>query len=304
MQNTAGNQTAETKPPLLWLQTSIFSLTMLVAVIGVPWYAISVGFEWSAWIAFWLYYFATGIAITAGYHRLWSHNSYKAHPILRVILAALGAAAIQNSIIVWASGHRDHHRCVDDPDHDPYSVKRGLWFSHMGWMLRDYESGIVNLANVPDIERDPIARFQHDHYIKIVLFMNFAPWMLMGYFTGDYLANFLLVGVLRLVVGHHTTFFINSLAHYWGKQPYSEECTARDNGFLALFTHGEGYHNYHHCFQNDYRNGIRWFHWDPTKWLIFTGSLVGLTSNLRRIPQEKIAAAKQTLEQMRNPANA
>ena len=279
-------------PPLLWLQTGVFGLTFLIALIGVPWYAFSVGFHWSAWVACFAYCIATGMSITAGYHRLWSHNSYKAHPILRATLALLGAATVQNSIVAWASGHRAHHRHVDDTDQDPYSVNRGLWFSHMGWMLRDYPSGRVDTSNIPDVLRDPIARWQHDNYLTLVLIMNFGPALLMGWITGDWLANLLLIGVLRLVITHHTTFFINSLAHYWGRQPYSDDCSARDNGFIALFTYGEGYHNYHHRFQLDYRNGVSWWHWDPTKWLIYASSLIGLAHDLKRVPATTVAAAR------------
>ena len=284
-------------PQTLWVQTGMFSLTFLVAAIGVPWYQLTIGFEWSAWVAFLAYYFATGMAITAGYHRLWSHNSYKAHPALRVILALLGAGAIQNSILIWVSGHRDHHRNVDDYNHDPYSAQRGLWFSHMGWMLRDYPSGRTNLVNVPDLKRDVVVQWQHDNYLALVLLMNIAPPLIMGFLTGDYLANFLLMGVLRLVFTHHCTFFINSLAHYWGSQPYTDECSARDNTVLALFTYGEGYHNFHHCFQTDYRNGVRWWHFDPTKWFIFLSSITGLASELKRVPIESINAARQAMLQ-------
>jgi stearoyl-CoA desaturase (delta-9 desaturase) len=106
----------------------------------------------------------------------------------------------------------------------------------------------------------------------------------------------LLAGVLRLVVSHHTTFFINSLAHFWGRRPYTDENSARDNDFLALLTYGEGYHNYHHIFQNDYRNGIRWWHYDPTKWLIKTASWAGLTWDLRKIPDFKIQRAIITMQ--------
>lgn len=284
-------------PQKLWVQTGMFSLTFLVAAIGVPWYQLAVGFETSAWFAFLGYYFATGLAITAGYHRLWSHNSYKAHPILRVILALLGAGAIQNSILLWVSGHRDHHRHVDHFDQDPYSAQRGLWFSHMGWMLRDYPGGRPNLENVPDLKRDAIVQWQHDNYLALVLLMNLGPPLLMGLITGDYLANFLLMGVLRLVVTHHCTFFINSLAHYWGSQPYTDECSARDNTWLALFTYGEGYHNFHHRFQTDYRNGVRWWHFDPTKWLIFLSSVIGLASDLKRVPNASIDEARQLMLQ-------
>jgi len=90
------------------------------------------------------------------------------------------------------------------------------------------------------------------------------------------------------VLNHHTTFFINSLAHIWGKQTYTDKNSARDNGFLALLTFGEGYHNYHHIFENDYRNGIRWWQFDPTKWLIKSCQWLGLTTKLRTSPEDKI----------------
>lgn len=293
---TGAASTPYEKPPLLWLQTLVFALTFLVAAIGVPWYGLTVGFHWTAWAAFVLFFFGTGIAITAGYHRLWAHNSYKAHPVLKVLLALFGAMAIQNSILIWCSGHRDHHRHVDDGDQDPYSSSRGLWFSHIGWMLRDYDSGQVDLRNVPDLKRDPIVMWQHNHYLTLVLATNFVPPLLLGFLTGDIVGHLLLTGVLRLVATHHSTFFINSLAHYWGSQPYSDTCSARDNSVLALFTHGEGYHNFHHRFQTDYRNGVRWWHWDPTKWLIFVSSLTGLASDLRRVPAAVIEEARAEMQ--------
>ena len=102
--------------------------------------------------------------------------------------------------------------------------------------------------------------------------------------------------MLRLVVNHHFTFFINSLAHMWGSQPYTDENTARDNGVLALFTYGEGYHNFHHIFQNDYRNGVRWWQYDPSKWLIATLSWVGLASDLKRVPNMWIQRAQLAMQ--------
>ena len=99
--------------------------------------------------------------------------------------------------------------------------------------------------------------FQHNHYLAIVLFMNIAVPVIFGYLVGDVWGTVLLMGLLRLVVSHHFTFFINSLAHMWGKQPYTDENTARDNFWLALLTYGEGYHNFHHIFQYDYRISSR-----------------------------------------------
>ena len=292
----------EEKPPLLWVQATVFAVTFLIAAIGVPWYALAVGFEWSAIIAFVLFCVATGLSITAGYHRLWAHNAYKAHWSLRLFFALFGAATVQNSILCWVTGHRRHHRYVDDNDRDPYSAGRGLWFSHMGWMLRNYPSGVEDFSNVKDLMRDPIVMWQEKHYHAITWTMNLAPPLLVGFFTGDYLANILLMGFARLVITHHTTFFINSLAHYWGRQPFSDENSARDNGVLAFFTYGEGYHNFHHRFQTDYRNGIRWFDYDPTKWLIKVASWIGLTSDLKKVERFRIREAQVAMQLKRTEA--
>lgn len=282
---------SEQKPEIVWPTALMLSITALVALISVPWYQLTIGFEWTHWLAFFLFAASNGLAITAGYHRLWAHNAYKAHPILRLLLALFGAASFQNSILVWSSQHRRHHRFVDDNDKDPYSANRGLWFSHIGWLLRKYPNGRDDFSNAKDLQRDKIVMWQHKYYYLIALMMNFLPPLIMGVLTGDYLAYFLLMGVLRLVYSHHTTFLVNSLAHAWGRRPYTSENTARDNGFVSLLTYGEGYHNYHHIFQNDYRNGVRWFQYDPTKWLIKACSWVGLSYDLRSTPKFKIRQA-------------
>lgn len=282
---------SNTSAPRNWVTTIMFSVTFAVAVIAVPWYGIVHGYHWGLWVGFFALLWANGLSITGGYHRLWAHSAYKAHPALKVFYALFGAGALQNSILVWASGHRRHHRHVDDVEKDPYSAQRGLWFSHIGWMLRDYPSAELNFDNSPDLQRDPIVMWQHNNYLVLTLIMNFVPAMLIGWMVGDIWGALLVPGVLRLVVNHHVTFFINSLAHFWGRQPYTDENSARDNDFLALFTYGEGYHNYHHIFQTDYRNGIRWWQFDPTKWFININSWFGLARDLRRVPEYKIQRA-------------
>lgn len=279
------------KPGFVWPTVLMLTITPLIALIGVPWYQLAVGFEWSHWLTFAVVAAFNGISITAGYHRLWAHNTYKARTPLKVVLALFGAAAFQNSILTWASQHRRHHRHVDVVDEDPYSAKKGLWYSHVGWMLRHYPTNTDDFSNVADLKRDKVVMWQHKHYYTVALVMNILPPLIMGMLTGDYLAHFLACGFLRLVYSHHTTFFINSLAHYWGRQPYTEDNTARDNDLLALFTYGEGYHNYHHLFQGDYRNGVRWWQFDPTKWLIKTCDWLGLAYDLRKTPDFKICEA-------------
>lgn len=280
------------RAPRIWVNTLLFLFTSLGAIAIVPWYGIVHGYSTAAWVSFGVLLAANGLAITAGYHRLWAHQTYKAHWTVRLVLMLFGAMALESSILAWTSGHRRHHRHIDDNQRDPYSAKRGFWFSHIGWMLRDYPSGKRDDSNIPDVLRDPIAVFQDRHYVPLVLLMNIGVPVAIGWLVGDLWGVFLLGGLLRLVVSHHTTFFINSLAHVWGSQPYTDANTARDNGFLALLTYGEGYHNFHHCYAADYRNGVRWWQWDPTKWLIFALSCVGLARDVRRVPDVRIQHAR------------
>lgn len=281
------------KPPIIWLNASLFTITFLVAAIGVPWYVWVNGFSWSLFAAFFALAVYAGLSITAGYHRLWSHRSYEAHWSVRLFFALGGALALQNSALHWSSDHREHHKHVDHDEKDPYSISRGFWFAHIGWMLREYqEHRYTDYSNAKDLQKDKIVMWQHKYYLPLTLLMNIGVPLLIGVALGQLWGALLVAGFLRLVVGHHTTFFINSLAHIWGKQTYTDKNSARDNGFLAFLTYGEGYHNFHHIFAGDYRNGIRWYHFDPSKWLISVLAKVGLAKNLKRAKPYQIKKAR------------
>ena len=282
--------------PINWPVTAVLGLTFLAAITVVPWYGFTHGYNGWAWLFFGIFTVLNGIGIGSGYHRLWSHRTYDAHPVLAWFLAVMGGMALQNSIIIWSARHRVHHRDVDDNDRDPYSIGRGFWFAHVGWMLKDYPSGEVDYGIVKDLQKDPVSAWQHRHYWALVLATNVAMPLFLGWLTGDMLGMFLLAGVLRLVLSHHVTFFINSLAHMWGRQPYTDENSARDQHFLALITYGEGYHNYHHLFQADYRCGIRWYHLDINKWFISTCALLGLAKNRKRAPMFKVLRARLNMQ--------
>ncbi len=283
------------KSSWIWTNLIFFGLSFLAAVILVPWYGIEYGYHWSTWawgIGLWLF---SSTSISMGYHRLWSHRAYEAHPVLRVIMAFGGCLALQNSALHWSSDHRIHHRHVDHDHKDPYSASRGFWHSHIGWLLkRENEDKRYDelYDRCPDLKRDPIVMFQHKYYWLLSVGVNIAIPVLLGLLTGHMWEMVLVAGVLRLVWSHHLTFFINSLAHIWGSRPYTEENSARDNIVLAVLTGGEGYHNYHHKFQYDYRNGVRWWHFDPSKWWIKALSWVGITKNLKAVSPEKIEKAK------------
>ena len=287
------------KAPINWTNMLLFILTPAFALLLVPAYGYFYGYDLYEWLVFVILMGFCGMSITAGYHRLWSHKAYKAHPLLRVIFALGGACALQNDILTWASGHRRHHQFVDNNDHDPYSASRGFWFSHIGWILRNYKSGAEDYSNVKDLMKDPIVVWQKKHYLTLLLVMNIGLPAFLGLVHGDIIAGLLLGGLLRLVLSQHVTYLINSIAHMWGQQPYSENNSARDNPILAFFTYGEGYHNYHHTFQWDYRNGIQWWHFDPTKWMISLLSFAGLTRELKRCNPAEIEKARLELQYLK-----
>lgn len=244
-----------------------------------------------------VFYFATGMSITAGYHRLFSHRAYKANPVLKLVYLLFGAAAFQNSALKWSADHRIHHNHVDD-ELDPYNINRGFFYAHIGWIFLK-EADTVEKKYPKDLLNDKLVVWQHKYYIPIAIFMGFILPTIIGHFLGSALGGFALAGLFRIVFVHHCTFFINSLCHVVGSRPYTDTNTARDSFLLAFFTYGEGYHNYHHYFPTDYRNGIKWYQFDPTKWLIKMTEYLGLAFDLKRVPEKLILEARYKMLEKR-----
>ncbi|RKF17855.1 acyl-CoA desaturase [Alginatibacterium sediminis] len=288
---------SSSKPPLLWLNVFIFTASFVLGVLVTPWYAYNFGLSWVHFVCLVAAFSFSNLSITAGYHRLWSHKTYQANWVLRLLFAIGGALSLQNSALHWSSYHREHHKHVDHKHKDPYSASRGFWYSHIGWMLREYSHlEKLDYKNCRDLKKDKIVMWQHQHYAVLALLTNLGMPLVLGLIFNDILGMFLVVGALRLLLSHHSTFFINSLAHIWGRQTFTDKNSARDNGILAILTFGEGYHNFHHLFENDYRNGVYWWHYDPTKWLIASCSWFGLSSNLRTTPQLRIEKARAKMQ--------
>jgi stearoyl-CoA desaturase (delta-9 desaturase) len=220
------------------------------------------------------------LAITMGYHRLYAHVTYRTHPAIEAFLAFWGTVATQGSIFSWSHDHRIHHRHVDT-DLDPYSAPKGFWHSHVLWMLKKRPE--INPRIIQDLWKRPTLQAQHNHYSLLMVAANVVVWMGLWAVTGDPLGSFVIGILLRMFLVHHCTWFINSLAHMWGSQPYSTEHTAVNNFILSILTFGEGYHNYHHTFAGDYRNGVRWWQFDPAKIVIWTLSKLGLAHDLKRV---------------------
>lgn len=239
---------------------------------------------------------ATNLSITTGYHRLFSHRSFEAHPLVRFVLLLIGASAWQGSALKWSADHRIHHSKVDT-DQDPYSIEKGFWYAHIGWLL--IKDSTNKNPKAADLEKDWMIRFQHKYFIQLGILMGFVFPLIVGAFLGSWLGGFVIAGGLRIFLTQQSTFFVNSLCHTLGRQTYSDKISARDSVIVAVLTHGEGYHNFHHQFQLDYRNGIRWYQWDPTKWTIWFLAGLGLAKKLKTIPAQEILKARLAMESKR-----
>jgi stearoyl-CoA desaturase (Delta-9 desaturase) len=220
------------------------------------------------------------LAITMGYHRLYAHKTFTTHPVVESILVFFGTLATEGSIFSWSHDHRIHHKHVDT-ELDPYSAPDGFWHSHLLWMLKKRPE--INPRVIHDLVKRPALQFHHDHYAYFMVGANALGVGFLWAVTGDLFGAFVIGTLLRMFVVHHCTWFINSLAHMWGSQPYSTEHTAVNNFILSFLTFGEGYHNYHHTFAGDYRNGVRWYQFDPPKYFIWALSKVGLAKNLKTV---------------------
>jgi stearoyl-CoA desaturase (delta-9 desaturase) len=264
------------------------SLIPLFGIIGTSVYTYYYGIVWQEPVVMILGWFLSGMGITFGYHRLFAHKSFKAHPIIQFIAMLCGSAALQNNVIKWCSDHRLHHRKLDTED-DPYSITQGFFHAHIGWII---ENKPENIEGVNDLENNSILKFQYRYYWPIAIGLSFLLPLIIGFYYGRPFGGLLWGGFLRLTLVHHFTFFINSLCHYVGKRPFESNISARDSWWVAYVTFGEGFHNFHHKFQWDYRNGIRWYDFDPGKWIIKLLSFLKLTTDIRKVDDYKILKAR------------
>jgi stearoyl-CoA desaturase (delta-9 desaturase) len=261
--------------------TVLFALVVLTAVVGVPVYGYFHGYTWLDWTLCLILYFVSALGITVGYHRLISHRSFQCPDWVKAALLVAGGWAFENSALKWGADHARHHARVDEEE-DPYDATKGFWYSHCGWVLLRDPHYTEKFA--PWLREDRVVMWQHRWYVPIVLSGLALPFVV-GFAYGGWMSGvgcFMLAGVGRMFLVLNSTFCINSVCHLWGSQPYSQSNTSRDSWWVSLITCGEGYHNYHHAFQRDYRNGHRWYNFDPSKWLIYNLSLLGLAGNLVR----------------------
>jgi stearoyl-CoA desaturase (Delta-9 desaturase) len=276
-----------------WTNTLFLILTPLVGVIGTALLCTFSSISWHTWVLAGSMLILGGISITAGYHRLFSHRTYQAAWPIRLFFVLFGSAVFEGSVLEWSTDHRNHHRYTDTKQ-DPYNIKQGFWHAHIGWLL-SLDQSKRDFSNVEDLQESLMLRLQNRHFIALASLMGFFLPMAIASLWGEPLAGLIVAGALRITVAHHSTFCINSLCHILGKQPYSDKTSARDNWLSALATFGEGYHNYHHQFPLDYRNGVRLHQFDPGKWLIYTFKKLGLAKNLHRIPEYRIIQSRMEM---------
>lgn len=233
-------------------------------------------------------------SISAGYHRLFCHRTYDCGRALKAVFLFFGAASLQSPVLDWTYNHRRHHN-HGDTELDPHSIDRGFLWAHMGWMFF-YKKAHLRPRNVPvDLSGDPLVNWQLRHYWLLAALGVVAIPFLLGMLWGDPVGSILVAGFLRLTVQIQITCTLNSVAHSFGTRPYCVKTSARDNVWIALLTFGEGYHNYHHRFPCDFRNGVRWYAFDPTKWFIWSLSLIRLAWNLHATPRKSIDQAVQSV---------
>ncbi|GJQ09351.1 hypothetical protein GpartN1_g1142.t1 [Galdieria partita] len=276
-----------------WLSSAIIFTPLICLCLGIPF----VKLRWQTAVLFAVQYYLTGLGITGGYHRLWAHRSYRATWPVELVLALWGAAAFEGSARWWARNHRAHHRYVDS-DKDPYAVHKGFWYAHLGWMVLKQDVRRAGRVDISDLNANKLLRFQHKYYLPIALTFGFIfPTAVAHFGWGDAWGALIYACFGRMFFVHQATFFINSMAHTFGSQTYSTEHSSYDSIVTALFSFGEGYHNYHHEFPHDYRNGVMWYHFDPTKWTLRFLSWFGLVKRLVRFSKNEVKKAKLQVEQ-------
>lgn len=261
---------------------TIFCLVALVTLVGTPLFGYLYGYTLFDWVLFGILYIFTGLGITVGYHRLISHRSFECHPWVKAVLLIAGGWALQNSALRWSADHIRHHARTDQEE-DPYNAQKGFWYSHCCWLFFNTK----HRAEIYErqLRKDPMIMWQHKYYWGIMISGLLFP-LVLGFLHGGVtgaIGCFMLAGMFRTFMVLNSTFAINSLCHMFGTQPHGKYDSSRDSWIVSFVCLGEGYHNYHHTYARDYRNGARWYNFDPSKWLIYTLSILGLATNLRRL---------------------
>lgn len=282
------------KPTYVWRNIALFAALHFGALIGLyqlffvaKW--LTVGWTLMCWLI-------SGLGITAGAHRLWSHKSYKATKPLQILLMLCQTMAFQNDVIEWSRDHRCHHKWTDT-DADPHNVNRGFFFSHVGWLLQKKHPKIKEMGkklDLSDLERDPVLAFQRKYYLPLVLIVCFLfPTAFAVYGWGESaLVAFYTAALWRYCWTLHATWFINSAAHSFGYKPYDANITPVESIWTTITAFGEGGHNYHHTFPQDYRTSEMPMLLNLTKAFIDFFAAIGWVYDRKSVAEEIIKRQK------------
>lgn len=238
-------------------------------------------------------YIITMLSINILYHRYWSHHTFEFTNVqliqlLTIIASGGGITSAQN----WCISHRAHHRYCDITYSDPHNIRRGLFFSHMGWMILIHHpkaAKAIKESKLDELPNADVVEWQQKHYLNLMIAIGLIiPCLVCGFFWNDYLGGLVYGGFLKLIMVQHSVFAINSIGHTIGTRPYNNNKSHRNNYLLSFITMGEGNQNFHHEFPMDYRNGYEWYNFDPVKWGINFLYLFGLVDSIRTASQNTI----------------
>lgn len=268
-------------------------------IIGASFYVSNYGFGVTEILFIVATYYVCNISIGVGMHRLWAHNAFKAHPVVEFVLSLTCAATLQGPVLAWSSDHSLHHTFTDKQE-DPHSPTKfkskllGFFWSHMGWMLFSKNLKSIDRGTLKRLGRNKIVMWQFKNYWTVAFVMNFIVPVIIGLLI-DLSLQYALAALLFMGIGRaiqqQATFMVNSVCHFLGTKEY-QNGTAGDIPWLFFALLGENWHNFHHAFARDYRNGHKWYHLDIHKWIIFGLEKCGLAHNLVRTPQERIEAKR------------
>ena len=278
----------------------------LLVVVFYPILLLSLGINyyfknnigWFEVILFIVAYYGANISVGVGLHRLWSHHTYKTNKFVEFLLMMISGGTLQGPVLAWASDHNKHHTYTDK-ELDPHSPAKfdnrlkGFLWSHLGWMLvgeGSYKS--IDKVTMVKLGRNKMLVWQLKYYWQVAVFMNLVMPMIIGLLIGKSwhaaYGSFLFMGLGR-AIQQQMTFCVNSICHFLGSRKYYKG-TAGDIWWLAIFLLGENYHNFHHAFPSDYRNGAKWYHFDVHKWIIYLMSKIGLAWDLEWTSEVRVQA--------------
>jgi stearoyl-CoA desaturase (delta-9 desaturase) len=288
------------------IATGTITVLPVLGLLLVAWQLWGNALGVSDLIVFGILYVLTGLGVTVGFHRLFTHRSFKTTKWMRGLLAVLGSAAIEGPVISWVADHRKHHAFSDQPG-DPHSphvehghglkgAVKGLVHAHVGWLFIHTHRG-RKTRYAPDLMKDPTVSFVDRTFVVWVLGGFAAAFLLGALIGGSWMAGLtglLWGGLVRILVLHHVTYSINSLCHYFGRQPFDTGDESRNLAWLVPLSFGEAWHNGHHAFPTSARHGLGRRQLDPSAAVIGLLERVGLAWDVVRISPERLETKRAT----------